>query len=85
MQQFIRKTNFISVQKYGHVSVVHFNSQPSLSLSCRYLRSISYREYIQLIYGYLGQRRMPLPACAYDAIGRKFRDEQEFMGYEDDE
>ena len=28
---------------------------------------------------------MPLPACAYDAIRRKFRDEQEFMGYEDDE
>ena len=59
MQQFIRKTNFTSVQKFGYVSVVHFNSLPSLSLSCRYLCSISYREYIQLIYGYLGWRRMP--------------------------
>ena len=31
-----------------------------------------------------GMKKDALPACAYDAIRRKFRDEQEFMGYEDD-
>ncbi|XP_028418667.1 uncharacterized protein LOC114544290 [Dendronephthya gigantea] len=34
----------------------------------RYLRSVAYRQYIQLVYGYLGKRRIPLPACAYHPL-----------------
>ncbi|XP_028394543.1 uncharacterized protein LOC114518750 [Dendronephthya gigantea] len=33
-----------------------------------YLQSIAYREFSQLVYGILGRLRIPLPACAYNAI-----------------
>ena len=49
-----------------------------------YLRSISYREYIQLVYGHIGKRRIPLPPCAYNAIRTKFEGKL-FKGYEDDD
>ncbi len=53
-------------------------------LHCRYFRSVAYRQYIQLVYGYLGKRRIPLPACAYYAIRRKFGG-KDFQGHDDDE
>ncbi|CAH3133396.1 unnamed protein product [Porites lobata] len=33
-----------------------------------YFRSIAYREFSRLVYGFLGNKRIPLPACAYTAI-----------------
>jgi hypothetical protein len=50
----------------------------------RYFRSVAYREYIQLVYGYLGKRRIPLPACAYHAIRQAFGG-KDFKGFEDDD
>ncbi|CAB3984262.1 Hypothetical predicted protein [Paramuricea clavata] len=38
----------------------------------RFLRSISYREFVRLVYGFLGNRRVPLPSCAYTAIRKAF-------------
>ncbi|CAB4007485.1 Hypothetical predicted protein [Paramuricea clavata] len=52
-----------------------------------FLRSISYREFTRLIYGLLGNRRIPLPACAYIAIRNTFpimEKEGQFTGYSDD-
>ncbi|CAB4003761.1 Hypothetical predicted protein [Paramuricea clavata] len=52
-----------------------------------FLRSISYREFTRLIYGPLGNRRIPLPACAYIAIRNTFpimEKEGQFTGYSDD-
>lgn len=50
----------------------------------RFLRSVSYREFSQLIYGFLGADRIPLPACAYHAIRLKFKDENnQFVGFDD--
>ena len=43
-------------------------------LRCRYFRSVAYRQYIRLVYGYLGKRRIPLPACANYAIRMQFPD-----------
>ncbi|CAB3991466.1 Hypothetical predicted protein [Paramuricea clavata] len=40
--------------------------------------------YILLVYGYLGKRRIPLPACAYHAIRQAFGG-KDFKGFEDDE
>ena len=56
-----------------------------LSLLSRFLRSIAYREFSQLVHGYLGNRRIPLPACAYHAIRKTFLSEQEALtGYVDE-
>ena len=37
----------------------------SLLISCSFLRSVAYREFSRLVYGLLGKKRAPLPACAY--------------------
>ena len=52
-----------------------------------FLRSVSYREFSRLVYGFLGNRRIPLPACAYSAIRKTLpcdKDEQ-FTGFDLDE
>ena len=53
----------------------------------RFLRSTAYREFTQLVHGYLGAKRIPLPACAYDAIRAEFMTDEDtdYTGYEDDE
>lgn len=33
-----------------------------------YLRSVAYWEFSRLVYGFLGNKRIPLPGCAYTAI-----------------
>ncbi|XP_067050142.1 uncharacterized protein [Acropora muricata] len=51
-----------------------------------FLRATAYREFTQLVHGYLGARRIPLPACAYHAIRKEFSIESEhFNGYEHDD
>ena len=50
----------------------------------RYLRAIAYREYTRLVYGYLGKKRIPLPACAYSAIRKAFKtdEDEESAGFQ---
>jgi len=52
-----------------------------------YLRSIAYREFSHLVYGYLGRKRIPLPACAYTKIRKEFpaADKESFTGFDLDE
>ncbi|XP_065071641.1 uncharacterized protein LOC135695953 [Rhopilema esculentum] len=38
----------------------------------KFLRSISDRSFTRLIHGRLGNKRIPLPACAYNAIRQEF-------------
>lgn len=38
----------------------------------RYLRSIAYRQFTRMVYGPMGRRCMPLPACVYNAIRSTF-------------
>ena len=49
-----------------------------------YLRSIAYREFCRLIYGVLGKKRIPLPACAYVSIRKQFplNAEETYTGFE---
>ena len=51
---------------------------------CRYLRSIAYREFSRLVYGFMGKRRIPLPSCAYNAICNAFppQEDETFTGFE---
>ena len=37
-----------------------------------------------MVYGFLGNKRYPLPACAYDAIRKTFpcSKDEEFTGFE---
>ena len=47
----------------------------------RFLRGIAYREFTRLVHGYLGGRRIPLPACAYHRIRDEFQDTK-YTGFE---
>ena len=53
----------------------------------RFLRSISYREFTRLVYGILGNRRIPLPSCAYTMIRKTFpvEKEEDITGFIDTE
>ncbi|XP_065058641.1 uncharacterized protein LOC135686047, partial [Rhopilema esculentum] len=62
-------------QKYRHTGSVPEE---------KFLRSVSYREFTSLVYGIIGKRRVPLPACAYHAIRNKFKENDIFTGYVDD-
>ena len=49
----------------------------------RFLRGISYREFTRLVHGYLGGRRIPLPACTYHKIRTTFPEEKSsYAGFE---
>lgn len=48
----------------------------------RFLRGIAYREFTRLVHGYLGGRRIPLPACSYHAIRKAFPDEAAYAGFD---
>ncbi|KAK3710370.1 hypothetical protein QZH41_012297 [Actinostola sp. cb2023] len=49
-----------------------------------FLRTVAYREFTYLIHGTLGDNRIALPACAYNAIREKFKDNGEtFTGFDD--
>ena len=54
-----------------------FEFMLSFFLIGRYLRAVAYREFSRLVYGYLGKRRVPLPACAYTAIRETFPTEED--------
>ena len=51
---------------------------------CRYLRSVAYREFSRLVYGFLGKKRIPLPSCAYTAIRKTFpvQEDETLTGFE---
>ena len=54
----------------------------------RFLRSVAYRQFVGLVYGRLGKKRVPLPACTYTAIRRKFtsqRQDCQYSGYANEE
>ncbi|CAH3153488.1 unnamed protein product, partial [Porites lobata] len=53
----------------------------------RYLRSIAYKEFTGLVHGYLGKRRIPLPACAYTTIRKAFpsKEDEPMTGFQLDE
>lgn len=59
----------------------------TIFFSCSYLRSVAYREFSRLVYGFLGNKRIPLPACAYTAIRKEFPvgSDESFTGFDLDE
>ncbi|PFX14442.1 hypothetical protein AWC38_SpisGene21396 [Stylophora pistillata] len=52
-----------------------------------FLRGVSYREFSRLVYGMLGSKRIPLPACAYMAIKKQFpvNKDESLTGFDLDE
>ena len=56
-------------------------------LICRFLRSVSYRQFTRLLWDYLGNsKRYPLPCCAYNAIRKAFpSDDGRYRGFEEEE
>ena len=55
--------------------------------TCSFLRSVAYREFSRLIYDFLGNKRIPLPACAYTEIRRAFpcAKDEEYSGFDIDD
>ncbi|CAB3986906.1 Hypothetical predicted protein [Paramuricea clavata] len=51
-----------------------------------FLRSVSYRGFTRMVYRFLGNKRIPLPACAYTAIRKTFpvSEKEEVTGYIDE-
>ena len=55
----------------------------NLNVLFKFFRSLAYRQFIHLVYGKLGKLRIPLPACAYQAIREQFGSKKDFTGFED--
>lgn len=53
----------------------------------RFLRSVAYRQYVRLVYEYVGaSRRILLPNCGYNSIWQAFPNvDGEYTGYEEEE
>ena len=51
------------------------------------MRSLSYREFTRLVYGRMGNTRIPLPAFAYSAIRKQFpiNKDENYVGFELDD
>ena len=54
--------------------------------TCRFLRSVAYRQFTRLLWDYLGSsKRYPLPCCAYSEIRKQFPSEDgSYHGFEDE-
>lgn len=50
----------------------------------RLMRAVAYRQFTRLVYGFLGKKRIPLPACAYTIIRRTYplQDYEEITGFD---
>eukprot|EP00794_Sanderia_malayensis_P011529 gene11530-12719_t len=48
----------------------------------KFMRAVAYRQFTQLVHGRLGEKRIPLPACAYHVIRTKFPT-KEHAGFHD--
>ena len=48
---------------------------------------MSYREFSRIVYGVLGAKRIPLPACVYHSIRKQFplNKDEEHAGFESDD
>ena len=55
-----------------------------LFFALSFLRSVAYREFTRLVYGRIGNKRIPLPACAYSAIRKQFpiSKDENFAGFD---
>ncbi|XP_031572490.1 uncharacterized protein LOC116306553, partial [Actinia tenebrosa] len=52
-----------------------------------YFRSVAYRQFVRLVWGYVGAaKRLPLPCCVYNKIREAFpNDDDMYKGYEEDD
>ena len=53
----------------------------------RFLRSVAYRQFVRLVWEYVGKsNRLPLPCCVYNAIRSAFPTaEDQYHGYEEED
>jgi len=65
--KFTSKTRYFSVILLHRLIVIIF-----FGTYLSFLRSVSYREFSRLIYGMMGIKRIPLPACAYSTMRKQF-------------
>ena len=43
---------------------------------------VAYRQFTHFLHDYIKDNRIPLPACAYNAIWTAFKEKDDFRGYE---
>ena len=53
----------------------------------RFLRSVAYRQFVRLVWEYVGKsNRLPLPCCVYNSIRSAFPTaEEHYHGYEEED
>ena len=51
----------------------------------RFLRGVAYRQFTRMVHGWLKDRRVPLPSCAYNIIRatHKPKDNDAFTGFDE--
>ena len=71
------------VKNQNHIALA---ANKLLSDYSRFLRCVSYRGFTRMVYQFLGNKRIPLPACAYMAIRKTFpvTEKEAFTGYVDE-
>ena len=59
----------------------------TISFYFRFMRSVAYRQFVRLVYAYVGaSRRIPLLNCVYNSIREAFPNvDSECKGYEGEE
>ncbi|XP_068690066.1 uncharacterized protein [Montipora foliosa] len=54
----------------------------------KFLRSVSYRQFVLMVWEYVGSsNRIPLPCCVYNALRKEFpiQDDEDYHGYEEND
>ena len=67
----------------NHRNVVYIITYVNFLYLYRFLRSVAYRQFVRLVWEYVGKsNRLPLPCCVYNAIRSAFPTaEHQYHGY----
>ena len=74
-------------ERQNHRIIVYIMSYVNLFYPYRFLRSVAYRQFVRLVWEYVGKsNRLPLPCCVYNAIRSAFPTAQDqYHGYEEED
>ena len=71
----------------SHRIIVYIKSNVNFFYPYRFLRSVAYRQFVRLVWEYVGKsNRLPLPCCVYNALRSAFPTaEHQYHGYKEEE
>ena len=74
-------------EQQNHRVIVYIMSYVNFFYPYRFLRSVAYRQFVRLVWEYVGKsNRLPLPCCVYNALRSAFPTaEHQYHGYKEEE